>query len=1028
METEETLSVRLLGDLEVRRGVEKVALPQSRKTRALLAYLLLTRRSHRRTRLCGLLWDVTDDPRGALRWSLSKIRPIVDAGRRRLVAEREGVAIDAADVSVDAFQVERAVASGLEDVSVEGLEALVELHRGELLEGLDLADFEEYQAWCIAEREQALSRHVRVLEALLGRLRHDPARSLPHARALARADSMAPAAHARVLEDLWALGRVEEAALHHRAATRQLEALAPERARQLDGAFAAIRARKVEAPPIRVESPAVEAPAQVLPSRAVPVASAFVARQRELRVARAALAAAASGRLRVLLLVGEPGIGKSRLLDKILLEAKERGALVARGRSWEVETGRPYAPFHELLRGVASALTDASIDDATWSFLEGAADASRRGAVEAAREKAFASVVSVLRAAAEDRPLVLGLDDVQWCDEASSMLLHVVARSLVDRPALIVLAARAGELVDNTPVMRATRSLRREVGVDRLSLERFDEGQTTELLAALDSSLDAAAVHASSGGNPLYAIELARAGDVAGALPESLAELVRDRIDRLSPEAREVLAFGAVLGRHFDVEWMVELARVEQGELAAALEELERHALLASVEADRPSYAFAHDAVRGVVYADVSDPRRKLMHRRVAELLAPRAADGEEEAALVAHHAQLGGAPELAARACVDAGRRAAASLAGATAEAFVRRGMRCASGLPERTRVPILVELYQVHLSAGRPRDRDDVARALGELAERALVLGDVEHARLGYQLLGYLRWEVGDVPDAAKHILEAEWVTRGAEGPERMRALAEAGRCLALLERNLPEADGYLLEASALAKQLLAEPASLVDARALLSCHRGDSAAAMEGFERAKLLARREGDRTVEVQVIEHEVMCAVDAGLLDRAEGRAEELAVLAEHVRGGSDLPAANALLALVRHLRAPDASLAARIDELRRADSKRRLAFVLNRAALAELARGELGRAAELAREASAAASVLDRPSEMAIAEAVGVEVARARGDEREGEAHRASLRSLLDARLSAVATAHALRALGSGDDALPSAAARSPGG
>src|SRR5512139_358124 len=137
------LRLGFLGPFVATRGGEPVPLPRSQKTRALLAYLAVTRRPHTRERLCALLWDVADDPRGALRWSLSKLRPLVDGPGPRLVTDRDGVALESTGIHVDAFEIERALSVGLGGRSIDELVSLVEAHRGELLEGLDLGDFEE---------------------------------------------------------------------------------------------------------------------------------------------------------------------------------------------------------------------------------------------------------------------------------------------------------------------------------------------------------------------------------------------------------------------------------------------------------------------------------------------------------------------------------------------------------------------------------------------------------------------------------------------------------------------------------------------------------------------------------------------------------------------------------------------------------------------------------------------------------------------------------------------------------------------
>ena len=118
------LSVRLLGEIQVVRRGERLLLPPSRKVRALLAYLVATGRPQSRSRLCSMFWDVPDDPRGALRSTLSKLRAVVDSpGRPRIVAERDSVRIDISGVEVDLVTVRRAVASGADAASTQALEA-----------------------------------------------------------------------------------------------------------------------------------------------------------------------------------------------------------------------------------------------------------------------------------------------------------------------------------------------------------------------------------------------------------------------------------------------------------------------------------------------------------------------------------------------------------------------------------------------------------------------------------------------------------------------------------------------------------------------------------------------------------------------------------------------------------------------------------------------------------------------------------------------------------------------------------------
>jgi TolB-like protein/Flp pilus assembly protein TadD len=219
------LSIRLLGGLELERDGVRVDLPRSRKTRALLAFLAATATPQPRERLCAMFWDVPDDPRGALRWSLSKLRALVDdANARRIVAERDTVAFDGRGVGIDAIEASAAVGAALSAIDTDRLEAIAGLHRGSFLEGLDLTRCPEFHAWSLAERERLRAAHAAVRLTLIGRLEGEPERAIAHAAALVRLDPADEAAHATMIRLLARLGRRDEARRQAEVAARTLEA------------------------------------------------------------------------------------------------------------------------------------------------------------------------------------------------------------------------------------------------------------------------------------------------------------------------------------------------------------------------------------------------------------------------------------------------------------------------------------------------------------------------------------------------------------------------------------------------------------------------------------------------------------------------------------------------------------------------------------------------------------------------------------------------------------------------------------
>jgi pimeloyl-ACP methyl ester carboxylesterase/DNA-binding SARP family transcriptional activator len=197
------LEIKLFGGLEIRRDDELVPLPQSKKTRALLAYLILKGTPQRRDALCELLWEIPDDPRGALRWSLSKLRPLVNGDDiERLTADRERVAFDRQGAQVDLLHAEEACAAGLAKLSDDDLEAVCNMCRGSLLEGLDLPSQPAFETWRLGQREKARRIHIHVIDELIAR---SDKRSAEHTRLLRRRIEIDPdnqAAHLQLIAHL----------------------------------------------------------------------------------------------------------------------------------------------------------------------------------------------------------------------------------------------------------------------------------------------------------------------------------------------------------------------------------------------------------------------------------------------------------------------------------------------------------------------------------------------------------------------------------------------------------------------------------------------------------------------------------------------------------------------------------------------------------------------------------------------------------------------------------------------------------
>jgi pimeloyl-ACP methyl ester carboxylesterase/DNA-binding SARP family transcriptional activator len=247
-----TLDIRLFGGLEIRRDGELLALPQSKKTRALLGYLILKGTPQRRDALCELLWEIPDDPRAALRWSLSKLRPLVnDDGAERLSADRERVAFERHGATVDVMRAEEACAAGVERLSREELVDLCRACTGTLLAGLDLPSQPAYENWRLGQQERARQLHLRILDELIARGDDDAAERTALMRRRLELDPDNEDAHAQLIAHLAATGRRADAENQAEVSRRMLASI---------GAIDEARLKAALAAPSKTAPPSKRAP------------------------------------------------------------------------------------------------------------------------------------------------------------------------------------------------------------------------------------------------------------------------------------------------------------------------------------------------------------------------------------------------------------------------------------------------------------------------------------------------------------------------------------------------------------------------------------------------------------------------------------------------------------------------------------------------------------------------------------------------------------------------------------------------
>ena len=273
-DTAGALTVRLLGKLTIARDGTPVKLPSSRKLRALLAYLALAPHPVGRSRLCELLWDVPNDPRGELRWCLSKLRGALDGpDLHRVVTDSDTVALRLADMTIDAVDAAAAVAEGIDTLDIGQLRALSELFAGDFLDGLELDRSPVFNNWLTAQRRRFSSCHVAVLEHIIGLLPPEAEEAATHIDKWLELAPFDGRAHVALLENLARRGQVGAGEEHLAAAAELFHAEELEFA-PLREAWQEIKARHSSATPIARSQPGVAAPQlPIVPVESEPVAT-----------------------------------------------------------------------------------------------------------------------------------------------------------------------------------------------------------------------------------------------------------------------------------------------------------------------------------------------------------------------------------------------------------------------------------------------------------------------------------------------------------------------------------------------------------------------------------------------------------------------------------------------------------------------------------------------------------------------------------------------------------------------------------
>jgi DNA-binding SARP family transcriptional activator len=664
MTSQARFSVRLFGEFQL-DGVDALLFnATSPRLQALLACLVLHRDAPQtRQQLAVLFWPDSSQAqaRNALRQLLFQLRKTWPQADQFVHAGAQTVRWlpdPALDLDVEQFQsalgaAARAAKHGDAGTEEALLTHAVDLYRGDLLANC-------LDEWIHPEREKLREQCIAAL-ARLGQLseeRRDYAKALKTTQQLQRLD---PCREPTCL----ALMRLHALNHDHASAMRTYRSCVETLAREL-GILPGEPLREAYA---RLAAQAVSTQRQRPRDAMLPM----IGRHGEWRRLLEVWQRTQLGDKQFVLILGEAGIGKSRLAEELLVHLAAQGITVAHARAYAAEGQLAFAPVIGWLRspalnGAIGKLDILWLTEVTRLLPELLTQQSGLSPPSPLteywqRQRFFEALARAVLA--QGGPLLLLLDDLQWCDGETLEWLRFLMRFDMTARLMVVATARPEEVMPRHAANRLLDALHRDDQFIEISLGTLDAAETAKIAAQiLDRPLadsEAARLFEESEGNPLFAVEMMRArsdampvgdaqGGMAPRLPPKVYTIISNRLAQLAPGARDIAGVAAIIGRAFTTDILAQASDLGEDALAAALDELWQRRIVRQTDGGGLAFDFSHDKIRDVAYAEVSPLQRRRLHLRVARALEQASGDAPDAAsAQIASHYEQAGLPAQAA-------------------------------------------------------------------------------------------------------------------------------------------------------------------------------------------------------------------------------------------------------------------------------------------------------------------------------------------------------------------------------------------
>ncbi|KAI9129825.1 BTAD domain-containing putative transcriptional regulator [Acaryochloris sp. CCMEE 5410] len=967
------LCIHLLGHLRITYEGVSVANLQTDRYQSLVAYLVLKAKTPQpRSLVADLFWpNLTEtDAKTNLRRELYRLRQVLPAADQFLKVTARTIQwqpqlpcwLDVAEFEIALAQVTQYEANPQNQI--EPLKHALELYQGELLPTC-------YDDWIGPERDRLYQLMVQGLTELiqclvtLGEVRD----AISYCQQLLQFEPLSESGYLTLMQLYLQQGdRTSALQSYHQCMTQLREELGIDPNTEMQTLYQKLIAEQdlTITPPTHTTSTLIAGQVARQPRKLSPQ-TPFVGRSREWQVMQTWLSTTSSN---LLLLEGEPGIGKTRLLEEFAGIVEAQGGTFLWGQGFAAETLRPYGAWIDALRSVKLASADLPEEIGVllpeWSQTE--ITVQDRG-------RLFDAVITLIARMAEQQPpLMIIFDDIHWLDEASIALLHYGLRILRGTSVQFACSARRQNLLGHSAIATLHQTLQREDRLLDLPLSPLTATDILELITYNTSDSTPAArasqVYADSGGNPLLAIAVAQTPFQDVGDSRNLSSLVQERLQGLPKTAQKLLPWAAALGHSFDPMLLLEIADSSLNQLLTDLENLETANILhPSHQAER--YEFVHDLMRQAIYQGLSAPRQRLMHRQIAEYLEKFYENHTAKMVEVVHHAVLANHDALVTKAALMAAQHSLTLFAFGEAAELAQQGLAHCAQLELQSRVAQQLPLLKVRVLAGvSPDDFSDVEHQIkvGIREAQALDLHAVEV--IGQEALLILQYDHDQLEEVHQQSLAAAERAKEVHPSASAQLLAYSGGCLAILTRDMDRAEAMLVEAQTLAHRTGIQLSDVYLGLGTVYRYRGQIQQAETSLYTALEISQTKQEHSQSCQVLVELAMLAVEQDQWDLAMDHCHSLLPLADKLVGGSESAFGQALLAL-SHYALTDGDfenqVTVAIQALINLDSQRKLAFVLSHLARVALQHNQPQSAIVQATKALAAAEVVGNPNDVALA-------------------------------------------------------------